>query len=574
MQGAIEQLQVDVVVVGAGGAGLRAAYDAAAGGAKVALVLKGRVTASGATAFGVAELAGFAVPDGAGDPLDSPQVHYEDIMSAGQGCSDPRLVRTLVDEAISAAQDLERWGVPFITDPNTGKPLVAMGDFASRPRNRKIYHHGKPITVALKNEIEKLGVTVIQRAAVMDLLRDDNGVNGVLAVTAEGQQIAVRAGATVLATGGAGQMFNLSLMPPDITGDGYALGYRAGAVMANMEYMQAGFGTIKPALNIIMAWLWAFCPKFTDAAGRDLLDGLLPPGLAAGQVMRRKVKHYPFSSSDESKWLEIAATKAMREGRVSAEGGFLMDLRGVDESVLPAGSDLAVMWPISKEWLLKRRIDVAAEPLHIGLFGHSINGGLVVSGHCESTVPGLFAVGETAAGPYGADRLGGNMLLNGQVFGKRAGIRAAHVGRERRPHAQGHRAIPSIEVRTASPAAAPVKEATRRIKQIMTDGALIVRNERGLQHAANQLAALREEIDAGRFAVNSVAERVDLSEASNMLETGAMMVAAALERRETRGSHYRDDFPEVDPAQSRPLMIRQGSGAPRVAPGRFEEVMP
>lgn len=574
MPGTIEELQVDVVVVGAGGAGLRAAYDAAAAGAKVALVLKGRVTASGATAFGVAELAGFAVPDGAGDPLDSPQVHYEDIMSAGQGCSDPRLVRTLVDEAISAAQDLEGWGVPFINDPNTGKPLVAMGDFASRPRNRKIYHHGKPITVALKKEIEKLGVTVIHRATVMDLLRDDNGVNGVLALTAEGQQVAVRAGATVLATGGAGQMFNLSLMPPDITGDGYALGYRAGATMANMEYMQAGFGTIKPALNIIMAWLWAFCPRFTDAAGRDLLDGLLPPGLEPGQVMKRKVKHYPFSSSDESKWLEIAATKALRQGRLTADGGFLMDLRGVDESVLPKGSDLAVMWPISKEWLLKRRIDVAAEPLQIGLFGHSINGGLVVSGHCESTVPGLFAVGETAAGPYGADRLGGNMLLNCQVFGKRAGIRAAQVGRERRPHAQGQRAIPSIETRTASSAAAPVKEATRRIKQIMTDGALIVRDEGGLRQAAGRLAELREEIESGRFAVNSVAERVDLSEASNMLETGAMMVAAAQERRETRGSHYREDFPEVDPAQSRPLMIRQGSGGPRVTPGRFEEVMP
>jgi fumarate reductase (CoM/CoB) subunit A len=574
MLGPVEELAVDVVVVGGGGAGLRAAYDAALAGAKVALVLKGRITASGATAFGVAELAGFAVPDGAGDPLDSPQVHYEDIMRAGQGCNDARLVRILVDEAISAAEDLERWGVPFIIDPNTNKPLVAMGDFASRPRNRKIYHHGKPITVALKTELEKLGVTVIHRATVMDLLRDDHGVNGVLAVTAEGQQVAVRAGATILATGGAGQMFNLSLMPPDITGDGYALGYRAGATMANMEYMQAGFGTIKPALNIIMAWLWAFCPKFTDSSGRALLDGLLPGDLTTEQVMKRKVKHYPFSSSDESKWLEIAATRAMREGRASDQGGFLMDLRGVDESVLPAGSDLAVMWPISKEWLLKRRIDVAAEPLQIGLFGHSINGGLVVSPHCESTVPGLFAVGETAAGPYGADRLGGNMLLNCQVFGKRAGIRAAQVGRERSAHAASHRAIPVLEKPVHSKAGSPVKEATRRIKQIMTDGALIVRSESGLRQAAGQLVALREEIEAGAFAVGSVAQMVDLSEATNMLETGTMMVAAAMERKETRGSHYREDYPEVDPRLAQPLLIRQGSNGPRVTPGRFEEVMP
>lgn len=574
MDGNLEELEVDVVVVGGGGAGLRAAYDAAAAGAKVALILKGRVTASGATAFGVAELAGFAVPDGAGDPLDSPDVHFNDIMQAGQGCNDARLVRILVDEAISAADDLDRWGVEFILDPNTGKPLVAMGDFASRPRNRKIYHHGKPITVALKTEIEKLGVTVIHRAAVMDLLRDDTGVNGVLAVTADGKRIAVRAGATVLATGGAGQMFNLSLMPPDITGDGYALAYRAGATMVNMEYMQAGFGTIKPALNIIMAWLWAFCPKFTDAQGRALLDGLLPEGVSTEQVMKTKVKHYPFSSSDDSRWLEIAAKAAMREGRTTQNGGFLLDLRDVDESVLPKGSDLAVMWPITKQWLSKRHIDVAAEPLQIALFGHSINGGLVISEHCESTVPGLFAVGETAGGPYGADRLGGNMLLNCQVFGKRAGRRAAEIGRARRANAAAQASVPSLAHLEHSSGKMPVKEATRRIKQIMTDGALIVRNERGLASAAQQLAALREEIDGGRFGVTSVAEMIDLNEASSMLETGAMMVAAARLRKETRGSHYRDDFPSIDPEMARPFMIRHGSDGPQVTPGAYEEVMP
>jgi len=568
---ATETIDADVVVVGGGGAGLRAAYDAAAAGARTVLVLKGGITKSGATAFGVAELAGFAVPDGAGDPLDSPQVHFEDIMKAGQGCNDARLVRVLVDEAISAANDLERWGVDFILDPKTGKPLVAMGDFASRPRNRKIYHHGKPITVALKTEIEKLGVTVIHHAAVMDLLRDDSGVNGVVALTNEGKQIAIRAGATVLATGGAGQMFNLSLMPPDITGDGYALAYRAGATMVNMEYMQAGFGTIKPALNIIMAWLWAFCPDFTDVQGRALLDGHLPQGTSSDQVMKTKVKHYPFSSSDDSRWLEIAAKHAMQRGAVTKAGGFLMDLRGVDEGVLPEGGDLAVMWEISKKWLLKRHIDVTKKPLEVALFGHSINGGLVISEHCESTVPRLFAVGETAGGPYGADRLGGNMLLNCQVFGKRAGRRAAEVGQQRRAHATKHMGPPPL-ARLGPAGGAPVKDATRRIKQIMTDGALVVRNERGLANAAQQLGALREEVDAGRFEVGSVKDMIELNEVSSMLETGTMMVAAARVRKETRGSHYRDDFPSSDPDMARPLMIRCGSSGPQVTPGTFESV--
>lgn len=572
-RGAIEAIDADVVVVGGGGAGLRAAYDAASAGARTVLILKGRLTASGATAFGVAELAGFSVPDGAGDPLDSPEVLFADIMRVGQGCSDPRLVRVLADEAICAASDLERWGVEFVPDPKTGKPLVAMGDFASRPRNRKIYHHGKPITVALKNEIQKLGVTVIERAAVLGLLRSDQGVDGVLGLTAEGKLLRINAGATVLATGGAGQLFERSLSPPDITGDGYAFGYRAGAELVNMEFMQAGFGTIKPALNMIMTWFWAFNPKFIDRDGKPVLGDVLPAGITSQQVMKAKVKHYPFSASDDSKWLEIGAKKAIDAGRVTEIGGFRLDLRDVDESVLEPGSDLAVMWPITKQWLLKKRVDVTREPLEIGLFGHAINGGLVISEHCETTVPGLFAVGETAGGPYGADRLGGNMLLNTQVFGKRAGRRAAEFGRTRKSARPGEAALPETNVLFGANGDIPAREALRRIKATMNQGVLVVRNERGLARAQDELDELRADIVSGRFQANDVMQVTDLSEAINLLDVGTLMIAAARLRKETRGSHYREDYPRTDAQWAHPVMIRKTAHGPEAAAGQFADVI-
>lgn len=566
-----EPLSADVVVVGGGGAGLRAAYEAAAQGASTILVLKGRLTRSGATAFGVAELAGFSVPDGAVDPLDSPDVHFDDIMRVGQGCNDRRLVRILVDEAISAAQDLERWGIEFVMDPNTGRPLVAMGDFASRPRNRKIYHHGKPITEVLAREIERLGVRVLEHNAVLGLLNSGAGVEGVLCADENGVIREIRAGATVLATGGAGQLFERSLMPPDITGDGYAWGYRNGAALVNMEFMQAGFGTVKPSLNIVLPWYWALLPRFTSFDGQDILEGVLPAGVDAALAMKTKVKHYPFSTSDVSKWLEIAAKRAIDEQLVPDSGCFLLDLRNVDQSLLPPGGDLSVMWPISKDWMKRKRMDVDAQPLEIGLFGHSINGGLVITGNCETTVPNLLAVGETAGGPYGADRLGGNMLLTCQVFGRRAGSRAAELGMSRR--GRGQRIDrPALHHLDGRGGREDVREVKRRIRSVMSRHVLIVRSAESLARAADELGAIRESVLAGRFQVETPGHAVEMNEAWNLLDVGEVMVAAASLRNETRGSHFRSDCPYTDPEWDCPVQVSLRGDRPYAHKIRFAEV--
>lgn len=474
-------------------------------------------------------------------------------MRAGQGCNDPRLTRILTYEAIDAANDLEGWGIEFVKDPNTGKALVAMGDFASRPRNRKIYHHGKPITQVLDKQLRLMGVTIIEGVAALGLLRDGDGVAGVLGMNSKGERVAVKGGATVLAAGGAGQLFNLSLMPPDITGDGYAFGYRAGATMVNMEFMQAGFGTIRPALNIILPWFWGLLPEFTDGAGHDLLAAALPGGVAASDVMKTKVKHYPFSTSDNSKWLEVAAKRAMENGQVNASGGFQLDLRKVDESLFHLTSDLAVMWAISKPWMKRKHMDVEQEPLEIGLFGHSINGGMVITGDCETTIPGLFAVGETAAGPYGADRLGGNMLLTCQVFGKRAGRRAAEVARSRVSRRTPE--LPRIDYLEKSQGHREAREATRRVKDTMTRNVLIIRSEDRLRRALDDLETLRAEVNGGEFKFETPRQILELTQAMNLIDVGEAMVAAARLRTETRGSHYREDYPSTDVQWDCPIAV-------------------
>ncbi len=549
-----EVITVDVAVIGAGAAGLRAAYEAAAAGARTLIITKGRIAVSGATAVGLASSAGFAVGDGAGDPQDNPDVHYNDIMTAAQGCADPALVRILVDGAIDAVADLDRWGIDFIRDPATGKPLVAQGDFASRPRNRKIYHHGKPIAVALKREIGKLGVQMLEQTAVLSLIEGNDGIEGFLALARDGRLIEVRAGATVLATGGAGQLFTHSLMPPDITGDGYALGLRAGAKLANMEFMQAGFGTVKPALNMIYTWFWAVEPQFVDMNGKPVLEGTVPDDVDVGKSMLKKVEHYPFSSSDESCWLEIGLKNAMR--RDGGKGTYFLDLRGKSPDSIPQ-KGFTQLWNVSKDWLLKKNMDIEKEPLRIGLFGHAINGGIVIDANGQSSVPGLLSCGENAAGPYGADRLGGNMLLNCLVFGKRAGAQAAKIARDRKPAGQIGPIVERLRAIVDSGGTEEVASAVRAIKTTMSEHALVVRNEEGLSEAIGTLTDIRGRLEGGSYRIESRKELVAFHEALCLSEVGLAMCLAARLRKETRGSHYREDAPARDPALARPIMVQR-----------------
>ncbi len=566
-----EIIEVDVCVVGAGGAGLRVAHEAALCGARTLVMTKGRIAVSGATAVGLASSAGFAVPDGSGDPEDNEDVHFNDIMTAAQGCADPKLVRILVSEAVDAVADLDKWNIDFIRDPDTGKPLVAQGDFASRPRNRKIYHHGKPITVALKRENAKLGVLALEQTAVLSLIHGARGVEGVIAVDKEGKFIEIRAGATVLTTGGAGQLFKHSLMPPDITGDGYALGYRAGAPLANMEFMQAGFGTVKPALNMLYTWFWAGLPPFTDKDGRPVVEDTVPASADIKAAMLKKVDHYPFSSSDASRWLEIAAKNAMRQGRADEHDGFYLDLRGTKPGDIPQ-KGFSQLWNVSKTWLLKKNIDVEQQPLRVGLFGHAINGGIVIDEHGQTAVPGLLSAGENAAGPYGADRLGGNMLLNCLVFGKRAGKRAAEIAKSRGRIAsdEANALLSEVVGRQQQGGKRSIKEAHKEIKQTMSEHALVVRNAAGLEEAGRKLGVLSQAMAAGEFAVKSRKDLIDFYEARNLIDVGRAMCAAAGLRKETRGSHYREDAEQADPAMARPIIIHlDDKGAPQAEFGAF-----
>jgi L-aspartate oxidase len=212
----------------------------------------------------------------------------------------------------------------------------------------------------------------------------------------------------ILTTGGAGQVFERNLNPSDVTGDGYALGFEAGAKLINMEFMQAGIGISHPATCLLNAYIWSGMPRVTDRDGREFLKEKMPTGVTLEQVMTDHSNHFPFSTSDRSYLLESLIQEHLLEGKGTNEGGVYMDLTNYSDeyvSQLPEDSGIRKMWPIARDYYLSRGVDVLREPVQIACFAHAINGGLLIDGNSMTTLPGLFAAGETAGGGTGP-RLG------------------------------------------------------------------------------------------------------------------------------------------------------------------------
>ncbi len=538
------EIRTDVLIVGSGGAALRAALDAEAAGAEVTVVIKGEFRRSGATFHSVAEVGAFNVPDGAGDASDSADVFLADILKAGQEMSDPRLSEILAREAEDALHYLEDYGVFF--ERENDRYLTFQACFSSRPRSHVIKDHFKPIVKALGTEATRRGIKANDRLMIVNLIVRNGKCLGAYAIDADGKPVIIRAKSTVLTTGGASQLFATNLYPSDITGDGYAMAHRAGAHLVNMEFMQAGVSIIKPFVNLFGNYLWDARPNLSDRNGVPFVEDYLPEGLTLDAVIHEKQRHFPFSSSDISRYIEISIQKAINDGRGTDEGGVYLDFIGCDFDRILADKSrsIARMWPLTYDWYKARGTDLYTDKVQITCSAHAINGGLRIDEHAQSNIRGLFAAGEVAAGPHGADRLGGNMSVTCQVFGARAGRAAA-----RRAATLEHPAIPDLyeeQARYMSRFDGGGDEDLGTLRRALQAEAnrhlLILRDEAGLKALLAECASLRERL-LRNARIDAPEDRVAAVELDNLITVGELMAVAALNRRESRGSHYREDAP-------------------------------
>lgn len=562
-----------MLVIGGGIAGLRAAVAGARCGARTVLVIKGTLGKSGssdAAAIGIS----WQAADGCGGPDDSPEVHYQDVMHAAQGMADARLARIIASEAVERFHELESWGLKMHRDPAGRKPhFGGYACFGSQPRAHGVPaaangSHTGNMTGCLRQQLPPDLVSVHESTAIIDLLVQGGACVGALGVDRDGAFVVYRAGAVVLAAGGAGQIFPITQSPPAMTGDGYAMAFRAGAELTNMEFMQYMILAVRgPSLRQELGGsFWAVNPVLRNGLGEESLSRYLPPGVTAAEAMWARSLHSPFSCHDVSRWVDIAIHSEIREGRGTPSAHMVVDFSEVDPK--RSRRPRPMFWPPPAEMSLPvRQISVAHS-------GHAVNGGIRVDEWGRTRVPGLLAAGEVIAGPHGADRLGGGMVSACNVFGARAGRSGAeHAKAAGRPALQPE----ALEKPAARVAAfgrgkeADLAAIRRALRETTRRHLVVIRNADGLRELLSSLNPLQFEALAD-VPVRDARDLVRVLETDSMLFTVAVMARAALLRTESRGSHYREDYPEKDNVRwQTSILWHNRNGEPVASFGRYRQ---
>ena len=575
-----QPIEHDVLVIGAGGAGLRAAIEARSHGASVGLVCKSLL----GKAHTVMAEGGIAAALSNVDDRDDWKVHFADTMRGGQYLNNFRMAELHAKEAPARVRELEAWGALF---DRAADGSILQRNFGGHAYPRLAHvgdRTGLEMIRTLQDYAVHQGIDDHMECAVIELLTDGERVVGAFAFDRDRGTFKVfRAKAVVLATGGVGKAYRITSNSWEYTGDGHALAYRAGAALIDMEFVQFHpTGMVWPpsvAGILVTEGVRGEGGVLRNSIGERFMFGDIPP-LYRNQTADNEEEGWRYTQGDKDArrppelltrdHVARCIVREIKEGRGSPHGGVFLDIAWIKERLPNAAEHIRRKLPsMYHQFKELADIDITQEPMEVGPTTHYVMGGVRVDADSQMTdVPGLFAAGECAAGLHGANRLGGNSLSDLLVFGKRAGEYAARFARE---NAAGRIAREQLD-EVSRIALEPFERSVdadgaenafgiqQDLQELMQDQVGIVRNERDLRDALEGIDRLRDR--AGRVAVSGNREynpgwhtALDLR---NLLAFSEAIARAALERRESRGAHTRLDYPDKDETfGKRTIVIRK-----------------
>jgi succinate dehydrogenase / fumarate reductase flavoprotein subunit len=563
----IQTVVHDVLVIGAGGAGLRAAIEAASRGVKVGVVCKSllgkahTVMAEGGMAAAMANV----------DDRDNWRVHFADTMRGGQYLNNWRMAELHAKEAPERVKELEKWGALF---DRTKDGRILQRNFGGH-RYPRLAHVGDRTGLEMIRTLQDHGIheglDVHMEYTVVTLLHDGERIAGALAYDRERGRFRVfRARAVVLATGGIGRAFSITSNSWEYTGDGHALAYLAGAALQDMEFVQFHpTGMIWPPSVrgiLVTEGVRGEGGVLTNREGKRFMFDNIPDNYKS-QTADNEEEGWRYTQGDKDArrppelltrdHVARMIVREVKEGRGSPHGGVFLDISWIKDKIPNAAEHIRKKLPsMYHQFKQLANIDITKEPMEIGPTTHYVMGGIRVDGDTQmSTVPGLFACGECAAGLHGANRLGGNSLSDLLVFGKRAGEYAAEFARthgdvtldEGEIDAGVKYALAPFDRGTAAEGAYQVQDA---LQSTMQDLVGIVRKQHEMEEALEELEALKQRAEKVGVPGNREYNpgwhtALDLR---HLLIVSEALARSALARKESRGGHFRDDYPEKDPA--------------------------
>jgi succinate dehydrogenase / fumarate reductase flavoprotein subunit len=560
-----QRFSYDVLVIGAGGAGLRAAIEAGAAGAKVGVVCKSllgkahTVMAEGGIAAALANV----------DDRDNWRVHFADTMRGGQYLNNWRMAELHAKEAPECVCELEAWGALF---DRTTDGKILQRNFGGH-RYPRLAHVGDRTGLEMIRTLQDHGIhtgmEVHMECTVLSLLLDGNRIAGACGYDREKGRFQLwEAKAMVLATGGIGRAFKVSSNSWEYTGDGLALAYRAGAELQDMEFVQFHpTGMVWPISVsgiLVTEGVRGEGGVLRNSEGRRFMFDDIPD-LYKEQTADSEEEGWRYTQGDKNArrppelltrdHVARCINREVKAGRGSPHGGVFLDISWIKERMPKSEEHIKRKLPsMYHQFKQLADLDITKEPMEVGPTTHYMMGGIRVDGDSQmSNVPGLFAAGEAAAGLHGANRLGGNSLSDLVVFGRRAGRFAAEFA-----NANGPVTIDEAELQTTATAAlapfdrGPAGENPYQIQydlqETMQELVGIVRVESEMQQALDAIGQLharaeRTGIAGNREYNNGWHTAIDIG---NMMIVSEAITRAALLRKESRGAQFREDFPNKD----------------------------